>query len=198
MQSHPSRLTTLAWMSMVVACGQVEPRTAPASDASDCMSFASQVDTCTLDLQHDLTLTGVATYDTTTHELIVQGAVQVVAHTSFTGLAGDVEALLARDVQIGSNATLHATGGLPLAIIASGAVTLGAGATVDVSAGGAGARSSCPDAATRAPGASRDSPIGGSVTDVSPGGAGGGGGGMGFVHVVSPAPQLGVTSPAAN
>jgi hypothetical protein len=130
---------------------------------SGCMSFSSQVDTCSLTLDTDLTLTGHITYDTATHELRVEGAVTTVAHMTLPAKAGDVDAILARNVHITSGSGLTATGLRSFAIIASGSVTLDDTAEIDVGHGGAGALGVC----------STPPHAGGP----DPGGAGGGGGG---------------------
>ncbi len=126
-------------------------------------TFSSQVDTCQLTLDTDLTLSSAATYDTATHELRVNGAVMAVAHTTFTTKDSDVDAILARNVHLTSGVGLSATGPLPFAIVASGSITLDDGASIDVSDGGAGALSAC----STAPHPGGDSAAG----------AGGGGGG---------------------
>jgi hypothetical protein len=126
-------------------------------------SFSSQIDTCKLTLDTDLTLSGMITYDTTRHELRVNGTIMTVAHTTFTTKDSDVDAILARDVHLTSGSGFNATGQLPFAIVASGSITLENGASIDVSEGGAGMLPAC---------MSQPAPGGDSAT-----GAGGGGGG---------------------
>ncbi len=130
-----------------------------------CVSFSSQFDTCGLAKgELDLTLTGETTYNTDTGALIAQGAVMVdVMRMQLAGKAGPVEVVVVRDFRMMANASLRATGALPLAILAFGSITIEAGAAIDVSAGGAGARTTCPDGA-----------MDGGPQD---GGGGGGGGG---------------------
>lgn len=41
---------------------------------SNCTSFASRVETCTLDLRHDLVLARASTYDRMTQAFVVRGA----------------------------------------------------------------------------------------------------------------------------
>ena len=129
-------------------------------------SFSTQVDTCGLALDTDLTLSGnLVTYDTGTHELRVGAVVMAVAHMTLMAKAGDVDAILARDVHLTSGTDLVATGPLPFAIVASGSVTLDDGAAIDVGRGGAGALPVC----------SSPAHVGGSAAV----GGGGGGGGYG-------------------
>jgi hypothetical protein len=134
---------------------------APGPDA--CATFATQVDTCQLTFDGDLMLSGTVAYDTTMHELRVNGTVMSVAHTTLTARAGDVDAIFAHNVRLTTGTTLRATGTLPFAIVAGGSVTLDDGATIDVGKGGAGALPVC----------STPPKAGGNNT----GGAGGGGGG---------------------
>lgn len=139
---------------------------APGSDAASasCRSFSSQFDTCRLSLDGDLVLSGSAiTYDTTTHVLTIDDVVVPVSQVDLMAKAGKVNAIIARSVRIGAQATLRATGELPLAIVASGSIALEQAALIDIGYGGAGALTRC----SSLPG------TGGS----SPGGGGGGGGG---------------------
>jgi hypothetical protein len=136
----------------------------PGDDA--CVTFASQVDTCRLGFDGDLTLSGMSTYDTGTHELRVNEVVMSVAHLTFTARAGDIDAILAHNVRLTAGAGLRAVGTLPFAIIVSGSITLEEGASIDVGHGGAGAQPSC-----------ANPPLPGS--DNIGGAAGGGGGGYG-------------------
>ena len=132
-------------------------------DACTPPSFSSQVDTCGLALDTDLTLTGSVTYDTLTHVLQVGGVVMAVSHMTLMAKAGEVDAIFARNVRLTAGAGLVATGPLPFAIVASGSVTLDGSAAIDVGHGGAGALAVC-----------STPPAAGSN---NLGGAGGGGGG---------------------
>jgi hypothetical protein len=137
---------------------------APGVDA--CVTFASQVDTCKLAFDSDLTLSGTITYDTGTHELKVDGTAMPVAHMTLTTRDGTIDAIFARNVRITSGAGLRATGTLPFGIIASGSVTLEDASQINVGNGGAGALAVC----------SNPPMAGGSGGG---GAAGGGGGGYG-------------------
>ena len=125
-----------------------------------CQTFSTQLDTCALGTPtNDLTLSGSNTYDTDTGLLNGLAA----PHMPFTGQAGPMDALIARDVHLTLGASLRATGSKPLAIIAIGTLTLDSMTLIDVANGGAGARSDCPNGAGSG--------------DNNGGGAGGGGGG---------------------
>jgi hypothetical protein len=128
--------------------------------------FAKLVDTCQLSFDADLPVMGAATYDTDTHVLKIDGiATPVAFKTVMIGL-DPIDVISARDVHLGVSASLRAVGSHGLAIVASQGLTLDQDAQIDVSNGGAGARTSCPNGATR----------GG---DNSSGAGGGGGGGFG-------------------
>jgi len=140
----------------------------PIPDAVDapptCTSFSSQVDTCGLtESMQDLTLTGMNTYDTAAGTLVAGSSPIAIERMQVAGKAGPIELVVVRDLHMTANARLRASGTMPLAILAFGTITLDAGAVIDVSAGGAGARTTCPGGA-----------IAGTPAD---GGAGGGGGG---------------------
>lgn len=92
--------------------------------ASECETFAAQLDTCAIGFTDDLTLTGTLRYDTAAHELRVAGAAVPATYMTVTAEAGAVDALVVHDVRIGEGARLWGTGALPFAIIASGSVTL--------------------------------------------------------------------------
>jgi hypothetical protein len=128
-----------------------------------CVSFASQLDTCTLTGEGDLTLSGTNTYDTTTGRLLADTTPVAITRMQIQGDAGPIELLVVHDFHITANARLKAIGMQPLGILAYGTITLDTGAIIDASAGGAGARTSCSAGA-----------IMGGAND---GGAGGGGGG---------------------
>jgi hypothetical protein len=108
-------------------------------------------------------LSGAITYDTTIHELKLNGAMMPIVRVTLLAKAGNVDAIVAHNVRLTAGVQLRATGMLTFAIVASGSVTLEDGATIDVSNGGAGAQTSC-----------ANPPMPGSDNT---GGAGGGGGG---------------------
>lgn len=137
-----------------------------AIDTSSCQSFSSQLDTCAFAGISDFTLTGKTTYDTTQGVLTPSVA---ITRMSLVGKAGPIEVIFARNVRITAGAALRATGALPLAIVAYGAITIETGALIDVSAGGAGARTMCASGAI----------AGASNSDGAGGGGGGGFGGTG-------------------
>ncbi|MGH9885678.1 MAG: hypothetical protein ACREBE_09130, partial [bacterium] len=139
---------------------------APRSDG--CVTFSAQVDTCTLAFGGDLSVTQGATYNTDTHELLVGGAPVSITRVTLSVNGGSMDAILVHDIALATGVVLRATGSqssgaLPLAIVASGTVTLGDGATIDVGSGGAGAIAGC-----------SNPPLAG---ETSASGAGGGGGG---------------------
>ena len=139
----------------------------PGSDTSRsvdaCVSFASQLDTCQLGLDGDLLLTDGAIYDTTSHVLTVNGVAKAVSHTVVTISGAEVDVLSAHNIRVGSGQTLRGIGTRALAIVVSDSLTVEFAAQIDVSAGGAGAATSCTDGPT--------------VGADGPAGAGGGGGG---------------------
>ncbi|MBS1119546.1 MAG: hypothetical protein H6Q90_1774 [Deltaproteobacteria bacterium] len=144
---------------------------AAAIEHDGCTSFSHQVDTCTLPPGTPLTLSGALTYDTTTGTLSSGGAPIAVTSLTLPTPAGEIEAIVATRVTLASDASLRAIGSRPFAIIATDTIVLAtggpaSGALIDVSADGAGARSTCAGAAL----------VGG---DSDAGAGGGGGGGFG-------------------
>jgi hypothetical protein len=154
----------------LVGCGY-PPLAQLQGDANDaCTSFASLLDTCQLDLGDDLLISGAMTYDTGAHMLTpVGGDALPVAHKTVSIGGGEVDVISARDVVLMSSATLRGVGSRPLAIVASGTITIGKDAQIDVGASGAGAQTACVNPAMLG----KNSPGGGS------GGGGGGFGGTG-------------------
>jgi hypothetical protein len=138
------------------------------SDASSggCTSFAALVNTCQLTFEADLPLAGSATYDTDSHVLLIGATTTQVATKTVMIGSDPVDVISAHNVQLAASATLRVNGSHGLAIIASNDFLIDIDAQIDVSNGGAGARTSCPNGATR----------GG---DNSNGAGGGGGGGFG-------------------
>src|SRR5690349_6437084 len=113
-------------------------------DAPACTSFSSQLDTCGVATSSDtLTLSGEYTYDTTQGTLKSAGGNVTITRMQVTGKAGPIEVWLVGDLHATSGARLRAIGNVPLAIVAFNAITIDANATLDVSAGGAGARVTC-------------------------------------------------------
>ena len=131
-----------------------------------CTSFASLVNTCPLSFEGDLIVDGPASYDTDAHVLVIDGTTTPFAlKTVMIGL-DPVDVISAHDVHFGISAHLRATGSHGLVIVASNDFLIDDDAQIDVSGGGAGARTSCPKGATRG-------------HDNGNGAGGGGGGGFG-------------------
>jgi hypothetical protein len=113
-----------------------------------CVSFSKQLETCALAFGGDLTITESATYDTVSHELRMGNMVTAVTRMTLVTNGDPIDAILVHDLTIRSGAVLRAAGpqpfgALPLAIIASGTVTLEDSASIDVGDGGAGATDGC-------------------------------------------------------
>jgi len=158
-------VSRLALSGLLAGCS-FTPGTASSDAAADalvtdgCTTFSQQVDTCALPPGSAVNLSGVVTFDTNTGALF-QGAVPIAVTTeTLTTPSGEIKAIIATSVVFAPGTRLRAVGARPLAIIATDAITLDNDARIDVSAGGAGART-CGLVA----GGGRD------------GGAGGGGGG---------------------
>jgi len=142
-------------------------------DLDGCATGGLQFDICPLGFDGDLTLSDTLTYtyDTSKHELSVNGAMMPVTQVTVTTQTGEVDGIVAHDVRLTAGAQLRAIGPLPFAIVASGSITLEDGALIDVSNGGAGARTSCE---------SPPMPGGDNTGGANDGGGGGGGGGGGY------------------
>jgi hypothetical protein len=127
-----------------------------------CTTFSSQLDTCGLP-SGDLMLTQTTTFNTDTRQLSPAPAGSYDTR-QFNTQGDRVAAIVAGNVVLADGVQLRAIGSLPFAIVASGRVTLGPGAAIDVSDGGAGALVGCSDPAMAG------------VTNTDGGGGGGGGG----------------------
>ncbi|HWU88333.1 MAG TPA: hypothetical protein VN253_13700 [Kofleriaceae bacterium] len=163
----------LALICTLAACTFGSPPSAEPDAGADpvpmpdaCASFSSQLDTCALEHQIPLELSGDLMFDTDTGVLTRNGASVTVVSKIVPTLGGEVRALLATSVLFRNTARLRAVGTRGFAIVASGSITLQAGAVIDVSTGGAGARATCDSGPAR--GGNDDG-----------GAAGGGGGGFG-------------------
>jgi hypothetical protein len=155
-------------LTVLAACsfdhGEVPgPSTDADTDGIACTSFSTQVDTCALTGDQDLTLTGTNTYDTTMGTLNAGTTPVAITRMRLVGNAGQLETLIVHDFHMAANAQLRAVGNAPLAIVAFGTITLDGSSLIDATAGGAGARPTCAGAAVAG----------------SPSGDGGGGGGGG-------------------
>ena len=148
-------------------------------DASDdgppdaCATISRQLNTCGLPLGTDLSIAQAATYNTDTKELKVGGLLTGTMSAMVIVNGQTVDAILVRDLTIASGVTLRAAGDQPtdsppLVIIAGGTVTLEDGASIDVSAGGAGVEMTC-----------ATPPANGQNSTTDGGGGGGGGGSYG-------------------
>lgn len=162
-------------LALTTGCGfstpgtqQVEGQTdAGAPDA--CATFSQQLDSCAAS-GADLTLSGMNVINTDTGILAAEGGPVTITSRLVTTAtnAMEVRAVYVGTLTLAANAQLRAVGARPLALIASGKVYLLQNALIDVSAGGAGARSTCPGGPTKG-------------EDDTLGAAGGGGGGFGAV-----------------
>jgi hypothetical protein len=142
--------------------------------AGGCTSFAALVNTCQLSFEADLIVNGAASYDTDAHVLMIGGTATPFALKTLMIGPDQVDVISAHDVHLEPSAILRATGSHGLAIIASHDFLIDTDAQIDVSRGGAGARTSCPGGATR--GQSNNNGAGGGGGGGF-GGAGGSGGG---------------------
>lgn len=161
----------LALAGMLAACSFGPPPAAgpdagPGADGDGCRSFSSQIDTCELDQQSLLNLSGELLYNTDTNEITRNGTAFSVISTLAQTADGEIRVLLAAQVIFQANAHLRVEGGRGFGIVATDSITLATGALIDVSAGGAGHRTTCPGGPSRG-------------MDDNDGAAGGGGGGFG-------------------
>jgi hypothetical protein len=146
----------------------------PPDSSGGCTSFSGQFDTCSVLPTGliDLRIAGSGTdalYDTGTGVLTVGGDVIPVVHVTLATHGYMVDAIVANNVTVGQGVLLHATGTLPLAIVATGTLLFEATAEINVNGddvGAAGALTSCSSPARAG-------------TSKSGGGGGGGGGGYG-------------------
>jgi hypothetical protein len=147
-----------------LADGGVDDGSGGVSDS--CMTFASLLDTCQLAFDKNLTITGAATYDSTTQTLMIGGGMATASITMVMIDGEPVDVISAQKVSVAASSTLRATGPRALAIVASDSLVVAADSQINVSDGGAGARTSCPGGATAG-------------TNNADGAGGGGGGGFG-------------------
>jgi hypothetical protein len=162
-----SGVVVLGLVLAAAGCGFHGPGEAGDSGASGdgCTSFATQfgLDTCQLGFDGDLTVTGLATYDSNSQRLAVGTMVIPVAVKSIMLAGAPVDAISARNVRVAGSSAIRAIGPRALVIAALETITVDSASQIDVSVGGAGAPTSCASAAM--PGQD------------NAGGAGGGGGG---------------------
>jgi hypothetical protein len=114
-----------------------------------CTSFATLVNTCQLSFDADLIVNGPASYDTDAHVLMIGGTATPFAIKTVMIGSDKVDVISAQNVHLGLSGSLRATGSHGLAIIANHDFLIDTDAQIDVSKGGAGARTSCPNGATR-------------------------------------------------
>src|SRR5688572_16992875 len=127
-----------------------------------CVTISPFVDTCMFPIGSDLVLAGAHRFDTDSGRLSSAG-MDVAVDTALVMIEQvEVRALFVDDLRLANGATLRAIGSKPVAIFAQGRISLEASAVIDVSEGGAGARTQCPSGPTRG--------------EANGGGAGGGGG----------------------
>lgn len=165
-------------LALTTGCGfstpgtpQVEGQTDDAGpDMPDaCATFSQQLDSCAAS-GADLTLSGMNVINTDTGILAAEAGPIAISSRLVTTTTSSIEvrAVAVGTLTLAANAQLRAVGSRPLAIVASGKVYLLQNALIDVSGGGAGARSTCPGGPTKG-------------EDDTLGAAGGGGGGFGAV-----------------
>jgi hypothetical protein len=149
----------------------------PGPGSEGCTSFATQVDTCMLSSTKELVLSGMVTYNTSTGVLMMGGAPIVVDHMVIMPKGSDepIDVIYAQNVRLDANTTLSAIGSRILGIVASETITLGAGAVIDVSGGGAGVQTAC----STPPNAGQPNAGGGGGGGGAGLGSGGGNGGPG-------------------
>lgn len=167
-----------------VALGSDAGSDSGGSDASSdgCASFAKGVDTCQLSFDADLIISDNATYDTDSHVLLINGTAMPVQRKTLMFGTDQADVISAGDVHLLTSKMLRATGAHGLVIVASHDVIIDADAQIDVSKGGAGARTVCPSGATKG----GDNGGGGGGGGGGGYGADGGGGGGGNSGVLSP------------
>lgn len=90
-----------------------------------------------------------ASYDTDTHVLTIGSTPSPFARKTVMIGPDQVDVISAHDVHLGTSAHLRATGSHGLVIIANHDFLIDDDAQIDVSNGGAGARTACPNGATR-------------------------------------------------
>lgn len=173
----PGTMARFGWLTVVLGTLACSSASTPGAVDADhggearpvdaCVTFSAQTDTCMLAFGAATTLSGTLTYDTDAGMLVDdQGMPVAVSTTTIATQAGEVSAILATAIALAPDTRLRAVGSRGFAIVAASTIAFGAGAIVDVSDGGAGARTDCPGAPT-------------SGGNQSGGAAGGGGGGFG-------------------
>ncbi len=135
----------------------------PTSDA--CTSFSSVIDTCVATPSDPLEIDVPTTYDTDTGQLLSNQGSSMPQHVVFSTDTGTIDAVFATSISIGPTAALTVTGSRPVALVATGTITVEG--TIDLDAGGAGV-----------PFSGCNIEIGGDGQNDTGGGAGGGGGGF--------------------
>lgn len=114
------------------------PLDMPPIDA--CVTFATQLDSCAVAVMpQPLTVGADATYDTGTHELVIDGVSSTPSHVVVVGLAGPIDVLVVSTFSLAAGASLRVTGPDPFGIVATGSISIDG--VLDASKGGAGARS---------------------------------------------------------
>jgi hypothetical protein len=150
---------------------------APTDDPNipDCDSFTDQLDSCLLPPASPLSLAGTLTFDTGTGELHNGSARLDIISLPLQTRGGEIHAIIASTVTIAPGSMLRATGPRGFAILASDTITIGDAALLDVSVGGAGARTLCPDGPALGTALADGAGGGGGAAFGGPGGRGGDG-----------------------
>lgn len=192
----------VALLLTLVGCGFTA--SADGGDASTrshdaCITYSSQIDTCSLNAGPAVVLEGTLEFTTLTGMLTnkTTGA-DVPVYTQMLPTLGDsVYAIIAQNVTLAPNTTLRAIGPHGFAILAMDSITLGANTLIDVSDNGAGARTSlCENGPTKGQNDTGGAAGGGGAGFGGAGGKGGDGNSDDFFGNTSNGGNAGAALPA--
>jgi hypothetical protein len=166
---------------MLAGCGLSQKLDSSGDDgppADACTTFSAQADTCAFAMGPALELSGTLEFSTTTGLLVdrVTSESVPVATRVIDTLADPIHAIVAANVTLAPGTTLRAIGSHGFGIIATDSITIGAGALIDVSDNGAGARTAlCENGPTKGENDTGGAAGGGGAGFAAAGGPGGDG-----------------------